>query len=294
MAKFKNINFKSKKTWKNILIVGLAIITLVGAIVGLSALFRKSEETTKEISPSYAIGGLTEQGAYLEKKESIYTKDAFECQGLNVKLAFDNNISYRIFFYDYEDKFVNATEKLTTNYDEDVSIFVKSARIVITPNDDSKVSWYEKGNYSKQLTISVNKEQDVICTKVKNATFKYCVESVSNLTFIADKSVGSFGEVNDVVGRACDTQCLVKVNGGETVELNTSVLEGQSLSFGVFEFTADGQANSDSVNHNPFFTSSIELHNNTKYVTIFFKNGDGSASFTSNALEMLPTCVTIR
>lgn len=159
MAKFKNINFKSKKTWKNILIVGLAIITLVGAIVGLSALFRKSEETTKEISPSYAIGGLTEQGAYLETKESIYTKDAFECQGLNVKLAFDNNISYRIFFYDYEDKFVNATENLTVNYDEDVSIFVKSARIVITPNDDSKVSWYEKSGYANQLKIKVNKEQ---------------------------------------------------------------------------------------------------------------------------------------
>lgn len=162
MAKLKKVNWKSKKTWKNILVIGLAIITLVGAIVGLSALFRKSEETTKEINPTYAIGGLTEQGAYLETKESIYTKDAFECQGLNVKLAFDNNISYRIFFYDIDDNFVNATGKLTTNYDEDISIFVKSARIVITPNEDSKISWYEKGNYSKQLTISVDKEQESI------------------------------------------------------------------------------------------------------------------------------------
>lgn len=159
MAKFRNINWKSKKTWKNILVIGLAVITLIGAIVGLTALFRKSEETTKEISPSWAIGGLTETGAYLKTKESIYTKDAFECKGLNVKIDFDNNVSYRIFFYDYDDNFVSSTSKLTANYNEDIDVLVKSARIVITPNDDSKISWYEKNSYAKQLTISVDKEQ---------------------------------------------------------------------------------------------------------------------------------------
>lgn len=160
MAKIKKLNFKSKKTWKSILIIGLAIITLIGAVIGITALFRKSEEkTTKEINPTYAIGGLNEDGTYLETKESIYTKDAFECKGLNVKLAFDNNISYRIFFYDFDDNFVSSTGKLTTNYSEDIDLFVKSARIVITPNEDSKISWYEKSGYAKQLTISVDKEQ---------------------------------------------------------------------------------------------------------------------------------------
>ena len=160
MAKFKKINFKSKSLWKKIGLGVLAGVVLIGAVFGVTALFRKSEEkTTKEINPTYAIGGLNEDGTYLETKESIYTKDAFGCQGLNVKLAFDNNISYRIFFYDYDDNFVSATNKLTANYDEDVSIFVKSARIVITPNEDSKISWYEKSGYAKQLTISVDKEQ---------------------------------------------------------------------------------------------------------------------------------------
>lgn len=163
MAKFKKINFKSKSLWKKIGLGVLAGVVLIGAVFGVTALFRKAEEETqKEISPSYAIGGLTEDGAYLETKESIYTKDAFECKGLNVKLAFDNNISYRIFFYDYGDNFVSSTSKLTTNYDEDVSIFVKSARIVITPNEDSKISWYEKSGYAKQLTISVDKDQDSV------------------------------------------------------------------------------------------------------------------------------------
>lgn len=295
MAKNKKINWKSKKTWKNALIIGLACITLVGAIVGLSALFRKSEETTKEINPTFAVGGLTEQGKYLETEESIYTEDAFACQGLDIELDFKSNISYRVFFYDVDKDFISSTTSLTSNYDEEITPkFSTYARIVITPNDDDKISWYEKNGYANQLTISVNKEQDVVYTKTKNTTFKYCVENVSNLTFVADKSINGTGAIVDTVGRACDTQCLVKVDGGETVELKTSILEDNSLSFAVLEFTADGQVNTESENHNQYFTSSIELHNNTEYVTIYFKNGDGTTSFSAKALEMLPTCVTIR
>lgn len=162
MAKMKKVNWKSKKTWRNILVIFLAIITLVGAVVGITALFRKSEETTKTISPSYAIGGLDEKGAYVDTKESIYTKDAFECYGLKTTLAFDNNISYRIYFYDENNEFLQRSEQLTSAFDCEKTLMpanTKSARIVITPNEDSKISWYEKNGYAKQLTIKVNKDQ---------------------------------------------------------------------------------------------------------------------------------------
>ncbi len=163
MAKLKKINFKSKKTWKNILVIGLACLTIVGAIVGLSALFRKGEETTKVINPTYAVGGLTEDGRYKETEESIYTKDAFECMGLDVEIDFRSNISYRLFFYDENNAFVDSSSNLTTNYDsadELLPFGTKYCRIVITPNEDDKISWYEKGGYAEQLTISVSKEQD--------------------------------------------------------------------------------------------------------------------------------------
>ena len=161
MAKFKKkFNFKSMKTWKKVLLVGLAGLTLVGAVAGIGALLNKAEEDTKIINPSYAIGGLTEQGQYLETKESIYTKNAFGCQGLDVELAFDNNISYRIFFYNNDNDFISATKKQTSNYDEDLTpINAVSCRVVITPNDDDKISWYEINDYAKQIEISVNKEQ---------------------------------------------------------------------------------------------------------------------------------------
>ena len=169
MAKRK-FNFKSMKTWKKALVIGLAGLTLVGAIAGLSTLFREDEETTKVIKPKYEIGALTDTGRYLETNESIYTKDAFECQGLDIDLAFDNNISYRVYFYDKDNDFYASTTLLTDNYDEKITpLEAVTARIVITPNDDQKISWYEINNYANQLTINVNKEQKALDIPYKGA-----------------------------------------------------------------------------------------------------------------------------
>lgn len=156
----KKINFKSKKTWKNIGLGCLAGVLGIGAVMGVGALLNPEEDLTKTINPTYAVGGLNEQGRYLETESSIYTKEAFECQGIDVTLDFDSNVSYRIFFYDEDNDFVSATEKQTGNYDETTTPYdVKYARIVVTPNDDEKISIFEKNGYAKQLTIEVNKEQ---------------------------------------------------------------------------------------------------------------------------------------
>ena len=82
----KKFNLKSKKTWKNIGLGCLAGVLGVGALMGAGALLNREEDLTKTINPTYAIGGLTEQGRYLETEGSIYTKDAFGCQGFDVAL----------------------------------------------------------------------------------------------------------------------------------------------------------------------------------------------------------------
>ena len=155
MAKFKN-----KKLWKKIGIGAVAGVLGIGAIMGVGALLNKEDETTKIINPTYAIGGLTEQGEYLETKESIYTKDAFECQGLDIDIDFKHNVTYRIFFYDEDNEFLSSTEKLDKNYDESTtpeqSVY---ARIVITPNEDDEIKWYEVNGYADQLQIEVNIDQ---------------------------------------------------------------------------------------------------------------------------------------
>ena len=159
----KKFNLKSKKTWKNIGLGALACTLGIGAVMGVGALLNREEDLTKIINPTYSVGGLTEDGRYLETEGSIYTKDAFECQGIDVSLDFDSNVSYRIFFYDEDNDFISATEKQTGNYDETTTPYdVKFARIVITPNDDEEIKWYEKNGYAKQLTIEVDKEQNFI------------------------------------------------------------------------------------------------------------------------------------
>lgn len=181
--------FKNKKLWKNI---GIGVLTgalCLGAVAGLGALAKQSEEDTKVIKPKYEIGALTENGRYLETEENIYTKDSFECLGLDIDLTFDNNISYRVFFYDTENKFLTATNKLTEDYDENTTpMFARYARIVITPNDDDKISWYEINKYSSQLEISVDKQQKWIYSEnlfaIDNAMHgNYWYGLSSNTTF---------------------------------------------------------------------------------------------------------------
>ncbi|MBQ4558147.1 MAG: hypothetical protein IJA61_02080 [Clostridia bacterium] len=151
--------FKNKSLWKKIGIGAVAGVLGIGAIMGVGALLDKEEETTKVIKPAYEIGALAEDGTYLESKGSIYTKEAFECQGLDIDLDFKSNVSYRVFFYD-DENFLSSTGDLTENYDETTTPSLATyARILITPNDDDKISWYEKSGYANQLTISVNKDQ---------------------------------------------------------------------------------------------------------------------------------------
>ena len=199
MAKRK-INWKSKKTWKQVLVIGLAVITIIGAIVGLSALFRKGEETTKVVNPSYAVGGLTNDGKFLETEESIYTKDAFACKGLDVDIAFENNISYEIFFYNANGVFMEKTGTLTDSYSEDIPFFATQCRIVITPNEDDKISWFEKNGYANQLTISVDKEQE---TKVEEE-YSYDIFSLPQQKFYALENEGTFWNSEEITSIVLD------------------------------------------------------------------------------------------
>lgn len=181
----KKFNFKSKSLWKKIGLGCLCGVVGLGAIMGVGALLNKEDETTKVINPTYAIGGLTEQGAYLDTKASIYTENAFECQGLDIDMDFKNNVSYRVFFYDEDNDFLSSTPKLSENYDETTTpMFAKYARIVITPNDDDEIKWHEKNGYANQLEIEVNKEQ--------NATIIDELENCDNLAVYNSFGTGGF------------------------------------------------------------------------------------------------------
>lgn len=163
MAKFRR-NGKLKK-----FVAGaLAVVLGVGAIAGISALVsNKADDDGKvKVNPSYSIGGLDDQGKYVESDATLYTKDAFECQGLTIKPNFDSNVQYEIFFYDEVGQFIESTGVLATTYDDKVPFFASRARLEITPvwaddvkEDEQVIKWYNKHQWTNSLEIKVDEEQ---------------------------------------------------------------------------------------------------------------------------------------
>ena len=149
-----------RKTWETIGIVVVCTALVVGILGGLVALFGE-EKTTKEISPSFSIGGLKSDGTYLETKESIYTKEVFECRGLTITPDFESQVSYQIFFYDAEGEFLEATPKLTGTFNQ-VPDTATHARMVIIPKDDTEIKFWEINKYVKELQIEVLVDQTFV------------------------------------------------------------------------------------------------------------------------------------
>ncbi len=152
---------KISKTSKIILVVVLCLVVL-GGVAGVVAWTQSDKYDTKDLSyiGMYEVGGLDSAGNYMSTNASIYTKKPIECQGLNCYLDFDSTISYQLYFYDQNNEFVHTTGRLTGTFvEEAMPFFAKYVRIVITPNDDDKVTSLEIVKYAKQLNISVNREQ---------------------------------------------------------------------------------------------------------------------------------------
>ena len=164
MAKLWN-KFKRKNFWGKILSLALALIVGIGSIAGVTALVKHLRDEKKTISPVFWVGGLTEAGIYEETDDMIYTKNAFEAKGLEVKLDFDSNVKYQVFFYDELDKFVSCTEVYTESAKISVPLEC-SARMEITPiwgpdaPLEKEIKWYQVGKYASQVEIRVDKNQE--------------------------------------------------------------------------------------------------------------------------------------
>ena len=154
------INIK-KNRWKKLITILLSVVLGIGAIFGTVKLIEFSDNPSKSLMLNFDVGGLSDNGEFVETTKSLYTKDAFECQGLKVTLEFDNEINYQIYFYDAEEKFIESTELSSEVYEEALPENTKYARILIVPTKDEKVSWYEVYKYSSQLKVEVYKEQAV-------------------------------------------------------------------------------------------------------------------------------------
>lgn len=155
---------KFKKNFRNFLAIALAILVGAGVILGFVKIGEKLTSKTKEISPSYQIGGIDVSGKGTSATDSIVTKEAFACQGLKITPEFASNIQYQVFFYGVDDMYLECSEVTSETYNYCPTL-ASHARVVIYPqpdedDDDVKVKWYQVRSYAKQLTIEVNRKQN--------------------------------------------------------------------------------------------------------------------------------------
>ena len=164
MKKYRN--FKNRINWKTVILAAVSVALVAALAVTGITLFNKKDKDSDgyvQVDPQFTIGGLTETGAYKDTNASLYTKEAIEADSVRIKLEFDSNVKYQLFFYDENGNFVSsgtalASGSTTPTLPEGASAF----RIMITPvwgedveAEDQKVTIFNKGTYTKQITVSI-------------------------------------------------------------------------------------------------------------------------------------------
>ena len=157
----KRFKTKRKISWKKLISAIAVVVILLGSIAGIRACVK---DETKTIGASaFSRGGLDENGKYVETDKSIYTKEVFACIGLRVEPDFESKVTFDVYYYDHDERFVSSKLNLSSVYDEDVPM-AKYARIVIHPQVDEdekdfKISLFDIRDYANDLKITVDKEQ---------------------------------------------------------------------------------------------------------------------------------------
>ena len=164
MAKYRN--FKNRINWKTVILAVVSVALVAALAVTGITLFNKKDKDSDgyvQVEPKFSIGGLSATGAYVETNASLYTKEAIEADSVRVKLEFDSNVNYQLFFYDENGNFVSATTSLASgSTNETLPDGATCFRIMITPvwgedvdEDDQKVTILNKYSFEMQITVSI-------------------------------------------------------------------------------------------------------------------------------------------
>lgn len=216
------MRIKTKGIIKKIALVLAGVVALSAVGFGVAKLVEFVKDDLKTINPVFDVGNLGTDGKFVDDESTLYTKEAFQCDGLQIKLDFDNQIEYQIYFYDDLDNFVESTEVLSAAYSE--TVHDGYARIVIMPtnDEDEKISLTERVTYPGQMTIKVAKEQNVEYINVFNKRLRV-ISDKSLLRFyngmIAVTENGSYEFVDDE-NYIITSGDILEVDGGSSIRFN--------------------------------------------------------------------------
>ena len=161
MAKF---SLTSKRTWKKILSISVATLMIAATVFGFVKLAKYASREKTTVSPSWEIGTINETTgkANSAQKTSLITSEAFNAYGLEIEVDFEANAKYQVFFYDSVGTMFKKSEELDegSQFKVDYGCQVRVELIPdLTNDEDGQISWWEKWNYSRQITIRVKKNQ---------------------------------------------------------------------------------------------------------------------------------------
>ena len=158
MANYELKRHKKSDTVKWIIIF-LISIALIGAVVGLAIKLERQTTTTTIGGEAYSIGLIDENGDNKEGDTAIYLRNAVTTDGFKAEIAEDAAVTYKLFFYDKDGKFISASAELSGDFAGTIPETAESMRVMITPteDEDGKVSFTEVLGYAAQVTITVNK-----------------------------------------------------------------------------------------------------------------------------------------
>lgn len=196
-------------------------IVLVGAlIVGILSSFAVFANDSKPADAIFKVGGLDENGEYLECDTSIYTEKAFDCYGLRIEPEFESTVTYDVYYYNQNNELLEVVKGLTKVYDEDFEVAEK-CRIVIHPEipddtdiDDFKIRIWNVAKYASQLNITVDKTPD------KNIDYTNLWDEntvVENSYVVLNGALG--GNIDEIVSDSNGTGYLLS----HKIELSSSV-----------------------------------------------------------------------
>lgn len=188
---YYNNNYNRRWSAKKIISLVLGVLILMGCAVGGYTLFGSD---TRSVSPTvFSVGGLDNDGEYVEQKNTIFTEDLIECQGLEITPDVKCTSTYRVYLYGHDKELISSTDVLSGNY-KLTDTAVQYCRIMIIPADSNEedyvIGYFDVFGIANEYDITVNRKQSF---EIKNYFEADKVDKVANtdLEYVSKPGYGA-------------------------------------------------------------------------------------------------------
>ena len=150
-----------KKTEKALKIgaIVLGAVLVVGSIVAITR--ETGDEKTLNRWTNFEVAAVDDKGDYDKDAETNIVSVLVEVDGLKVELD-NEDLSFEVHYYDKDEEYISSTSALTeydaTDGETVIPDGAKYARVEITHADDDEITFGERLDYLKDVTVTIAKK----------------------------------------------------------------------------------------------------------------------------------------